>query len=496
MVITALIMFVVLASALSILAVEGLRSSSTISEAKQFVSYVHSVSERMHLDLVAWDWNADANMVSLHFRNGGSAIDVNTLVFFLNGVRVGACGEVSCEDVRSDGVLSPGEDIFVRIPDNAPPYRVSVTGGPFGVVLLSTELNNWLTGCKYRLLVRVDNPSSVNLHAFQVPVDLSGLDYASSDANAVAVTLVDGITEIPFWVEYWNVGGRSRVWLPIDVAAGDTNYVFIYYGCVSLRSYSPSKVFVKDVSDLTAYWPFDDNTTVVYDLSGNGYDMNAVGISWVSGVRGLAAHFSGGTDSYALRYPFNGFPSDEITVIMFVDTNTTQAGGILSYAVGTNPYDNEFLLYNPTNLRVYKTTTSYSYRTTGIALNDGAWHWLAVLWRASDGNLLVYLDGSVAYVASTPLATGYPIRDGGSLVFGQEQDSVAGGFDATQSYIGALDDVLLFSRYLDADELRAIYDNNYFVSPYYPSHLLVRQWDPGVYVSVVRQDVYSAIGKQ
>ena len=45
---------------------------------------------------------------------------------------------------------------------------------------------------------------------------------------------------------------------------------------------------------------------------------------------------------------------------------------------------------------------------------------------------------------------GYTIRAGGSLVLGQEQDSVGGGFDSTQSFQGTLTNVNVWSYVLPA----------------------------------------------
>ena len=45
----------------------------------------------------------------------------------------------------------------------------------------------------------------------------------------------------------------------------------------------------------------------------------------------------------------------------------------------------------------------------------------------------------------TGLKKGYTIHGGGSLVLGQEQDSVGGGFDASQSFQGMLTNVNVWS---------------------------------------------------
>ena len=48
----------------------------------------------------------------------------------------------------------------------------------------------------------------------------------------------------------------------------------------------------------------------------------------------------------------------------------------------------------------------------------------------------------------TKFKTGHTIRPGGTLVLGQEQDSVGGGFDADQSFQGMLSNVNVWDRVL------------------------------------------------
>ena len=55
---------------------------------------------------------------------------------------------------------------------------------------------------------------------------------------------------------------------------------------------------------------------------------------------------------------------------------------------------------------------------------------------------------------SRGLKVGYTIRGGGSLVLGQEQDSVGGGFDVTQSFQGTLTNVNVWSYVLSANIIR------------------------------------------
>ena len=56
--------------------------------------------------------------------------------------------------------------------------------------------------------------------------------------------------------------------------------------------------------------------------------------------------------------------------------------------------------------------------------------------------------------SGTGLKIGYTIQAGGSLVLGQEQDSVGGGFDASQSFQGSLAFVNVWSHALPESTIK------------------------------------------
>ena len=72
-----------------------------------------------------------------------------------------------------------------------------------------------------------------------------------------------------------------------------------------------------------------------------------------------------------------------------------------------------------------------------MSANDGNWHHICALWENNAGLLKFYKDGALA-ANHTDFKTGHTIRSGGSLILGQDQDSVAGHFQASQSFQGFL----------------------------------------------------------
>ncbi|KAF3851891.1 hypothetical protein F7725_005246 [Dissostichus mawsoni] len=65
-------------------------------------------------------------------------------------------------------------------------------------------------------------------------------------------------------------------------------------------------------------------------------------------------------------------------------------------------------------------------------INDGKWHHLCITWTTRDGMWEAFQDG-VMRGSGENLAPYHPIKPEGVLVLGQEQDTLGGGFDATQA---------------------------------------------------------------
>ena len=82
-----------------------------------------------------------------------------------------------------------------------------------------------------------------------------------------------------------------------------------------------------------------------------------------------------------------------------------------------------------------------------MSANDGAWHHICVSWENGSGAWKFYKDGDLEEEGNS-FKTGYEIRRGGTLVLGQEQDSVGGDFQATQSFQGMLTNVNLWDSVL------------------------------------------------
>ena len=208
-----------------------------------------------------------------------------------------------------------------------------------------------------------------------------------------------------------------------------------------------------------AHYALDEITgTTALDSSGNSHHgtiLSGAPLNWgipgaIAGDADTAVEFGEGIDQTIQLNPFE-IPETTISVEVWIKTTATNASGIISYAVSGQ--SNEHLLYNPNNLEVY---FNGPFVRTGVSVNDGLWHHVVVTWQSSNGSLRLYKDGALAF--STTHQAGVPISTGGSLVLGQDQDTLGGGFQSAQRYIGVLDEFAVYDRVLSASDVLAHYN--------------------------------------
>ncbi|KAG8010018.1 Neuronal pentraxin-1 [Nibea albiflora] len=93
--------------------------------------------------------------------------------------------------------------------------------------------------------------------------------------------------------------------------------------------------------------------------------------------------------------------------------------------------------------------------TLPLSLNDGKWHHVCVTWSTRDGQWEAYQDG-VQRGSGINLSPWHPIKPGGVFILGQEQDALGGRFDATQSFVGEMSDLHMWSHVLTAGEISSL----------------------------------------
>ncbi|KAM7372251.1 hypothetical protein PAMP_009431 [Pampus punctatissimus] len=173
----------------------------------------------------------------------------------------------------------------------------------------------------------------------------------------------------------------------------------------------------------------------------------------------------------------------ELSVCLWLRVDTSHVGTLLSYATHDN--DNQLVLYGrnssvsssffPASHRSYSSspfTHSSSdslpsldfvigdpvYRRLPVSLLfDARWHHLCVLWSSIQGRFWHYNDRRLTSSGSN-FRKGWEIPGGGSVVLGQEQDTVGGGFEPAEGFAGQVAGFRLWNRVLSPSEVEGVAD--------------------------------------
>ncbi|MHA2365956.1 MAG: LamG-like jellyroll fold domain-containing protein, partial [Candidatus Hodarchaeales archaeon] len=241
-----------------------------------------------------------------------------------------------------------------------------------------------------------------------------------------------------------------------------------------------SKYEIKSNYDSRASYPVLNGTIAWYHLdAGNNAIDSAGGVgdaiihgaTWTNGVNTYdngALSFDGTVNDYVIKNPVNNFVSDAFTLELWVKSyDTTRDGFMISYAPSDSANNEIILCHIGFVITVYVKGTAIG---TTTQLTENLWTHLVVTWRSSDGQITLWTD-------AIPRFTGYVsgnqlIDAGGSLVLGQDQDTVGGGFHPTQAFNGVLDEVRILNRVITQAEIEEDYNSN----AYYPTRSGTVAW--------------------
>ncbi|XP_045897491.1 pentraxin-4 [Micropterus dolomieu] len=177
----------------------------------------------------------------------------------------------------------------------------------------------------------------------------------------------------------------------------------------------------------------------------------------------------------------------ELSVCLWLRVEALHVGTLLSYATYDN--DNQLVLYGRNSsassasfsASLSSSHTSYSsslfspssyassyspsvdfvigdpvYRRLPLSsLLDARWHHLCVLWSSIQGRFWHYSDRRLTSSGSN-FRKGWEIPGGGSVVLGQEQDTVGGGFDPAEGFAGQVAGFRVWNRVLSSSEVEGV----------------------------------------
>ena len=184
----------------------------------------------------------------------------------------------------------------------------------------------------------------------------------------------------------------------------------------------------------------------------------------------LSVNENGATDQLVSASNITDFPTDQLTFEMSVTIDDVPSSHLMfaTYAVNST-YDEEFAIGAVPGgnlfVNIHNQFLDGDGLDTGIplsSLTDGAQHTISVSWDSASGSLNVYIDGASEY--SGTFQQGVTLTQGGTLVIGQDQDSVGGSYSSSQIFSGTVDEVRIFSDVRTPTEIADNY-NSEIVNP-------------------------------
>ncbi|MCB1490235.1 MAG: beta-propeller fold lactonase family protein, partial [Rhodobiaceae bacterium] len=202
-------------------------------------------------------------------------------------------------------------------------------------------------------------------------------------------------------------------------------------------------------------------------VGGFGDDELAGGLDFDT----LALNSGTETNQYASAGAF-AMPTGQITLEMiYKSTGPLESDALgtalASYSVAGISGDtdnNEFLIYGYVNgsspnanpiiddIEITFNGTLLRTQVPTSTILDGAEHRISVIFDTTSGTIALYIDGASVF-SQSGLGFGAPTT-GGTLVFGQEQDALGGGFDSRQILRGEIADIRIWNDVRSAQEIR------------------------------------------
>ncbi|KAJ8283638.1 hypothetical protein COCON_G00024880 [Conger conger] len=141
-----------------------------------------------------------------------------------------------------------------------------------------------------------------------------------------------------------------------------------------------------------------------------------------------------------------------LTACLWLRAREGGIGTPFSYSVAEQPNELVLLqgLHSPVELLI-----SDKVAQLPLSLPPDSWQHVCISWTLRDGVWKAY-QGGLLKGGGEGLAAWHPIRAGGVLILGQEQDTLGGRFDASQALVGALSQFNLWDRVLTPAEVSGL----------------------------------------
>ncbi|KAL9972258.1 hypothetical protein ACROYT_G018534 [Oculina patagonica] len=166
------------------------------------------------------------------------------------------------------------------------------------------------------------------------------------------------------------------------------------------------------------------------------------------------------TTDYAIKENSIVYDLDAATVCFFAkDTDNDKpysASGasecVYSYNDGGSKWGNALMLCTTPSLNVWLGDGDVRY--ADVVLDYGKWNHICFTWSNTNGDYKFYKDG-VVVGSGTGFNVGGTISSGGVSVIGHDQDTLGGGFEERESFVGEVTEVNVWGVVLSESDIVA-----------------------------------------
>ncbi len=201
---------------------------------------------------------------------------------------------------------------------------------------------------------------------------------------------------------------------------------------------------------LVAYYPFDGNAT---DESGNEYHGS------VDGPSPTADRFQNENNAYqfssyleTIELPYQVLDGLDNSTVSFWINPSVQTYGLISGA--SNEHENEYLIFvESQHIKLHIKGEIYE---TSYYVPINQWVNVACTRDAQTGLFSLFINGNQEDSFTFDQGTTNIAENG--LYIGNDQDVVGGSWEESQQFIGYFDDLRVYDRVLDNDEILSLYN--------------------------------------
>jgi cysteine-rich repeat protein len=167
-----------------------------------------------------------------------------------------ACLDTCVENTCGDGFVGPGEDCDDGNSSNTDACLNTCTSAMCGdgFVQAGVEFcddgnsigddgcDNSCNGWQYRVPVTITSGSAKSNHTVLVELNSGNFNYAAAAADGSDLRFGTDDSagngfELDYWIESWNSGGTSRVWVHVpSITSGSSSTVWLFYGFTGTTS--------------------------------------------------------------------------------------------------------------------------------------------------------------------------------------------------------------------------------------------------------------------